>query len=117
MGPCASPPAGPTGETKQAPKQAPKQDAPKQEAKPPAKEAVAPKAGAKVYSMAEVAKHTAKDDCWFVVKGKVYNGTPFLEDHPGGAASILIVGGHDSRLKGKSSGSHPDSGLGTPPLR
>ena len=23
-------------------------------------------------------------DCWFVVKDKVYNGTPFLADHPGG---------------------------------
>ena len=22
--------------------------------------------------------------CWFVVNDKVYNGTPFLEDHPGG---------------------------------
>jgi nitrate reductase (NAD(P)H) len=30
-----------------------------------------------------------------VVKGKVYNGTPFLADHPGGGASILITGGTD----------------------
>jgi len=30
-----------------------------------------------------------------VVNDKVYNGTPFLEDHPGGGASILIVGGSD----------------------
>jgi len=32
---------------------------------------------------------------WFVVNKKVYNGTPYLKDHPGGAASIQIVGGQD----------------------
>jgi len=54
-----------------------------------------PKEGAKVYTMAEVEKHTDKEDVWFVVKNKVYNGTGFLEDHPGGGSSILIVGGTD----------------------
>jgi len=49
----------------------------------------------KTYTMEEVAKHTAKDDVWFVVKGKVYNGTPFLADHPGGGSSILLTGGTD----------------------
>jgi nitrate reductase (NAD(P)H) len=38
---------------------------------------------------------TKGTDCWFVVKDKVYNGTPFLADHPGGGASIMIVGGTD----------------------
>lgn len=45
--------------------------------------------------MEEVEKHTAKDDVWFVVKNKVYDGTKFLDDHPGGGSSILIVGGTD----------------------
>lgn len=53
------------------------------------------KAGGKSYTMEEVAKHSTKDDCWFVVKGKVYDSTPFLEDHPGGASSILITAGTD----------------------
>ena len=47
------------------------------------------------YTWAEIEKHTEESDLWFVVNGKVYNGTPFLADHPGGGASILIVGGTD----------------------
>jgi len=48
-------------------------------------------------TMDEVEKHNGTNgaDCWFVVKDKVYNGTPFLSDHPGGGSSILIVGGTD----------------------
>lgn len=57
--------------------------------------APAPPPGAKVFTMEEVEKHTAKDDVWFVVKNKVYDGTKFLDDHPGGGSSILIVGGTD----------------------
>jgi len=49
----------------------------------------------KTFTMEEVAKHTTKDDIWIVVKGKVYDATKYLEDHPGGAASILISGGQD----------------------
>merc|ERR1719261_2345876 len=47
------------------------------------------------YTWAEIEKHTEESDLWFVVNGKVYNGTAYLEDHPGGASSIIIVGGSD----------------------
>jgi len=50
---------------------------------------------AQSYTMDEVAKHITKDDLWIVVKGKVYDATKYLEDHPGGAASIMISGGQD----------------------
>eukprot|EP00325_Prymnesiales_sp_UTEX-LB-985_P002555 CAMPEP_0174696862 /NCGR_PEP_ID=MMETSP1094-20130205/2894_1 /TAXON_ID=156173 /ORGANISM="Chrysochromulina brevifilum, Strain UTEX LB 985" /LENGTH=836 /DNA_ID=CAMNT_0015893729 /DNA_START=39 /DNA_END=2549 /DNA_ORIENTATION=- len=53
------------------------------------------KAGGKTFTAEEVAKHSEPADLWFIVNGKVYNGTPFLKDHPGGAASIQIVGGQD----------------------
>ncbi|KAG1730636.1 hypothetical protein EDD22DRAFT_982614 [Suillus occidentalis] len=33
---------------------------------------------------------------WFVVNGEVYDGTPFLQDHPGGGDSILLVAGEDA---------------------
>lgn len=33
---------------------------------------------------------------WFVVNGEVYDGTPFLKDHPGGGDSILLVAGEDA---------------------
>lgn len=74
-----------------------KADAPPPPAPPAApSEKVKSKVGEfKVYSMEEVEKHDTPKDCWFVVKGKVYDGTPFLNDHPGGASSILITGGTD----------------------
>jgi len=47
-------------------------------------------------TMREVAKHNDEKSCWFVVKNRVYDGTPFLEDHPGGASSMLIVAGEEA---------------------
>jgi len=43
----------------------------------------------------EVAKHNTKESCWFICRGLVYDATPFLEEHPGGATSILLCGGTD----------------------
>eukprot|EP00049_Salpingoeca_infusionum_P014927 m.286275 g.286275 ORF g.286275 m.286275 type:complete len:1080 (+) comp15779_c0_seq1:241-3480(+) len=50
----------------------------------------------KEYTMDEVAAHTSKTDCWVVLHGKVYDLTSFLEDHPGGAASIMAYAGKDA---------------------
>ncbi|KAG7891951.1 hypothetical protein KL907_003299 [Ogataea polymorpha] len=33
---------------------------------------------------------------WFAVKGQVFDGSSYLEDHPGGAQSILMVSGEDA---------------------
>ena len=41
------------------------------------------------YTMAQVQAHSTEDDCWVVVAGKVYDATPWLRDHPGGADTIL----------------------------
>ena len=41
-------------------------------------------------------KHDSREDVWFIHDGKVYDGTKFLKDHPGGAESILMVGGQDA---------------------
>ncbi|GMF28740.1 unnamed protein product [Phytophthora lilii] len=43
----------------------------------------------------EVAKHNTKESCWFICRGLVYDATPFLDEHPGGATSILLCGGTD----------------------
>ena len=48
------------------------------------------------FSMEEVAKHSDAESAWFVVNEKVYDATPFLKAHPGGAESILISAGMDS---------------------
>merc|ERR1719436_43349 len=47
-------------------------------------------------TMAEVAKHTTKEDCWVVVSGQVLNVTKFLPEHPGGELAILTFAGKDA---------------------
>lgn len=43
----------------------------------------------------EVNKHDTEAEPWFVLYGEVYDGTKFMEGHPGGAASILGAAGQD----------------------
>ncbi|KAG7288026.1 hypothetical protein NEMBOFW57_007546 [Staphylotrichum longicolle] len=43
----------------------------------------------------ELRQHSGDDEPWFVVNGHVYDGTKFLEGHPGGAASIINAAGQD----------------------
>jgi cytochrome b involved in lipid metabolism len=45
------------------------------------------------FSAEEVAKHNKASDCWVVVKGKVYDVTKFLEEHPGGKKILLNASG------------------------
>jgi cytochrome b involved in lipid metabolism len=61
----------------------------------------APELSAKVatsheYTLEEVKEHNTKSDCWIVVHNKVYNVSEFLNDHPGGALSILAYAGKDA---------------------
>jgi len=43
----------------------------------------------------ELRKHDNEAEPWFVVNGQVYDGTAFLEGHPGGAVSIFGAAGQD----------------------
>ena len=43
----------------------------------------------------EFREHSREDEPWFVLNGQVYDGTKFLEGHPGGAASIIGAAGQD----------------------
>ncbi|KAK4515935.1 histone H2B [Mucor velutinosus] len=49
----------------------------------------------KTFTLQEVEKHTAEGDCWLIYDDLVYNCTPFLKAHPGGASSILLAAGTD----------------------
>jgi len=49
----------------------------------------------RIYTVEDVAKHSSADSCWVTRAGKVYNVTPFLQDHPGGDDLILQYGGKD----------------------
>jgi cytochrome b involved in lipid metabolism len=65
----------------------------------PASSAPAPapsKSDSKSFSMADVAKHNTKNDCWVVVDGQVLDVTEFLPDHPGGEKAILLYAGRDA---------------------
>lgn len=47
------------------------------------------------FTASEVSKHNTAHDCWIVIKNKVYDVTPYVEEHPGGY-SILNHAGDDS---------------------
>ena len=59
--------------------------------------APAPTRGAgKKFTLAEVEKHNTEEDCWIIVKDRVYDCTEYLELHPGGVDSITINAGADA---------------------
>ncbi|XP_072990161.1 cytochrome B5-like protein [Typha latifolia] len=47
----------------------------------------------RTYTKEEVSQHNARKDCWIIVKGKVYDVTPYVEEHPGGDAILNNAGG------------------------
>lgn len=61
------------------------------ESAPPATEVDDPT----VFSAAEVAEHSTAEDCWTIVDGIVYDVTPFVSRHPGGAGAISRICGVD----------------------
>ncbi|KAL9229021.1 hypothetical protein vseg_004539 [Gypsophila vaccaria] len=50
----------------------------------------------KVHAFEEVTKHNNKNDCWMIIDDKVYDVTPFLDDHPGGDEILLTSTGKDA---------------------
>ena len=48
-----------------------------------------------VYTLADVAKHSNKSDCWTTINGGVYNVTSWINQHPGGEQAIIGLCGID----------------------
>lgn len=38
-------------------------------------------------------EHMSDKDCWLVIEGKVYDVTPFLDEHPGGFDTLVSNSG------------------------
>ncbi len=49
-----------------------------------------------VYTLEEVAEHRTRSSCWVALHGDVYDFTPFLNQHPGGARGLLRHAGLDA---------------------
>lgn len=58
---------------------------------------------------AEVASHNTSKSCYVTIGTKVYDITPFLEDHPGGGDLILQYAGQDVREAMEDEVSHAHS--------
>lgn len=63
---------------------------------PASNPASADKNGKKIFTMDEVKGHNKEDDCWIIIKNRVYDCTEYLELHPGGVDSISINAGADA---------------------
>ncbi|RPB20941.1 putative cytochrome b5 [Terfezia boudieri ATCC MYA-4762] len=50
----------------------------------------------KEFTYDEVRAHNSKKDLWLVIEGRVYDITPFVDEHPGGEEVLLDVAGQDS---------------------
>ncbi|XP_027109995.1 cytochrome b5 [Coffea arabica] len=50
----------------------------------------------KVHTFDEVVQHNKTKDCWLIIDGKVYDVTPFMEEHPGGDEVLLSATGKDA---------------------
>ena len=47
------------------------------------------------YSMTDVSSHKDTQGCWTMINGNVYDLTPWINQHPGGAEAILSLCGND----------------------
>jgi len=49
-----------------------------------------------VLTLEEVAKHASEEDCWIIIRNKVYGVTDFISEHPGGSFRIIPSCGKDA---------------------
>lgn len=52
------------------------------------------------FTRGEVASHNSFNDCWIILRGKVYNVTPYIQAHPGGSMALLNCSGTGKDYKG-----------------
>lgn len=52
-------------------------------------------AGGKTYTWEEVAEHNTEKSLWVTVRGKVYDISSWVNNHPGGKEILLLAAGRD----------------------
>jgi cytochrome b5 len=52
--------------------------------------------GSKRFTLAELASHNSKKSLYISIKGKVYDVTKFIDEHPGGEEVLLDEAGRDA---------------------
>lgn len=57
--------------------------------------ATAAAAGGKTYTWEEVAEHNTEKSLWVTVRGKVYDISSWVNNHPGGKEILLLAAGRD----------------------
>jgi len=50
----------------------------------------------KVVTLEELRQHATKEELWLLLKGKVYDVTKFMDEHPGGDEVLLSEAGKDA---------------------
>ncbi len=85
---------------------------------PPADESVAV-AAEKVIARSELAKHALPDNCWMAIRGKVYDVSAYLPEHPSRPDLVLPWCGkeateaYDTKTKGRPHSAYADELLAT----
>ena len=65
--------------------------------------------GEEKISLAVLAEHNTKEDCWIAYQGKVYDLTSWLPDHPGSADAIAPFCGTAEEFEKAFEGQHGTS--------
>lgn len=65
----------------------------------------------RIYDVDDVSSHASSASCWMSYKGKVFDVTRFLADHPGGDDIMLKYAGQDVEkiMKDEAEHDHSDS--------
>lgn len=51
---------------------------------------------AKTFTIEQCMEHTTDKDCWLIIDGRVFDVTPFLDEHPGGFDTLVSNAGKDA---------------------
>lgn len=56
---------------------------------------IAAEGGERKYALTEISSHKGAESCYTAIDGSVYDLTPWIDAHPGGAENILLLCGRD----------------------